>query len=396
MAKADKLLLGTFTKRSEATSNPGSGTGDSSTGSGTGDSSTGSGTGSSSGSGTGDSSTGSGTGSGSSGNSTGSSSGSGTGSSTGNGTAALPTVVEKTETKADGTKVNTKTETKADGTKKETVTETKTDGSATITVRETEKNASGREVAVTTEAKKDAGGRVTEEKKTSVIAEAAKDTSVTVTSVKDGTGVITSATAEVTKAGSRTASGATKGNISSAVVAQVVAAAGTNDVVIRQTVTNGDGSGFTVSVNAKELESGVTLKIMKIDSKTGELVLCNKKSYDVNGAGGLSLTIGQSGEYVLMTEKEAKEKSDAILKTVRLKESKKDVRVGKTSTVKMSSKLNMNNVSKISYKSSKKSVAKVNSNGKITAKKKGRAVVTATVTLKNGKTKKVKMTITVK
>lgn len=62
----------------------------------------------------------------------------------------------------------------------------------------------------------------------------------------------------------------------------------------------------------------------------------------------------------------------------------------------MSSKLNMNNVSKITYKTSKKSVATVDRNGKVKAKTKGTDTVTAKVTLKNGKTRTVKMTITVK
>jgi mannan endo-1,4-beta-mannosidase len=58
--------------------------------------------------------------------------------------------------------------------------------------------------------------------------------------------------------------------------------------------------------------------------------------------------------------------------------------------------LNMENVSKITYTSSKKSVATVNKNGKITAKKAGTVQVKAKVTLKNGKTKTVTMKVKVK
>lgn len=54
----------------------------------------------------------------------------------------------------------------------------------------------------------------------------------------------------------------------------------------------------------------------------------------------------------------------------------------------MSDKLNMNNVSRITCKTSE--------SGKVTAKKKDKVTVTAKITLKNGTTKTVKMTVTVK
>lgn len=56
----------------------------------------------------------------------------------------------------------------------------------------------------------------------------------------------------------------------------------------------------------------------------------------------------------------------------------------------------MENVAKITYKSSKKSVVSVNKNGKIKGKKKGTGKVTATVTLKDGTKKIVTIKVTVK
>ena len=56
----------------------------------------------------------------------------------------------------------------------------------------------------------------------------------------------------------------------------------------------------------------------------------------------------------------------------------------------------MENVAKIIYKSSKKSVVSVNKNGKITRKKKGTGKVTAEVTLKDGTKKTVRMKVKVK
>ena len=60
------------------------------------------------------------------------------------------------------------------------------------------------------------------------------------------------------------------------------------------------------------------------------------------------------------------------------------------------SKLDMDNVEKITYSTSKKSVATVNKNGTVTTKKSGKVTIRAKVLLKNGKTKTVKMTVTVK
>lgn len=299
-----------------------------------------------------------------------------------------------TETKPDGTKVETTTQTKADGTKVETVTETKTDGSATTTVKETEKNSSGKEVAVTTVTEKDASGKVQSETTTSVIAKADTNTSATVTAVKDSKGAVT-ATAAVTKTGTTDETGKTNGAISAVVVKQITEAAGTSDVTITQTVTNGSRK-FTVEVNAKNLVSGGNLKIMKLDPKTGEYVLCNKKNYAVNAAGGVDLSIKTDGDFILVNEADAKAASDAILNTVKVKSSSKTVTKGKSTTVAMSSGLNMKNVSTITYTVSNKSVAAVNKNGKVTTKKAGTVTVNAKVTLKNGRTKTVKMTIKVK
>ena len=51
-------------------------------------------------------------------------------------------------------------------------------------------------------------------------------------------------------------------------------------------------------------------------------------------------------------------------------------------------------VKKITYKSSKKSIAKVSKNGKITGKKAGTAAIKAKITLKNGMKKTVCESIT--
>ena len=69
---------------------------------------------------------------------------------------------------------------------------------------------------------------------------------------------------------------------------------------------------------------------------------------------------------------------------------------GKKTTVKLSSKLDMDNVAKITYRSSDKTKVKVDKNGKVTAKKKGNVTVKVIVTLNDGTTKTVKVKVKVK
>ena len=56
----------------------------------------------------------------------------------------------------------------------------------------------------------------------------------------------------------------------------------------------------------------------------------------------------------------------------------------------------MKNVAKITYSSADKALAVVSKNGSIRTKKAGKVVIKAKVTLKNGTTKTLKMTINVK
>ena len=85
-----------------------------------------------------------------------------------------------------------------------------------------------------------------------------------------------------------------------------------------------------------------------------------------------------------------------ILATVKVKKTSATITEGKKLTVQMSKKLDMDNVAKITYSTSKKSVAAVSKNGQITGKNTGSADITAKVILNNGKTKTVKMRITVR
>ncbi|MDD7178502.1 MAG: carbohydrate binding domain-containing protein, partial [Lachnospiraceae bacterium] len=133
------------------------------------------------------------------------------------------------------------------------------DGTTTETVKETVKNESGKEVATVVTTQKDKDGNVTGSTEVSTIENVAKNTQVTITVEKDASGKVAEAVAEVTKKGTETSAG-TKGTISSAVVKQIVEAAGSEDVKITTAVTDAKGNEkYTVAVDAGDLVAGKKL-----------------------------------------------------------------------------------------------------------------------------------------
>lgn len=267
------------------------------------------------------------------------------------------------------------------------------DGSITETKTDQTKNGAGNDVSVTITTEKDSQGNVTESKEVSVIAEADKNTSVTVTVVKDAAGKVVSTEAVVETAGK---AGKTNiaGTISGNVISQITEAAGTDKVEISVTVEA--GSSYTVSVVAANLTAGTELVVVAVDKKTGKYVLVNAKTYKVSADGSVKLALPAGANYELVTEKQAAKIEKEILKTVKLKNSSVTIKNGKSKKVQLSSKLDMQNVSKITYTSSKKSVATVSSKGKIKAKKAGTVTIKVKVTLKNGATKTLKLKVKVK
>ena len=220
-------------------------------------------------------------------------------------------------------------------------------------------------------------------------------TTATVTVTKDASGKVT-AEAAVAATGKTSKTGV-KASVIADVIQAVTDAAGTIDVTITQEVKKADGTtAYTVQVNAADVKAGAKLAVMKKDEKTGELVLVNKKSYKVTKDGSVSLTFKDRGVYVLKTQAEVKAAAKQIAKTIASAKSTVNIGVKKTTVFQWSKKLNMENVAKITYKSSKKSVVSVNKNGKIKGKKKGTGKVTATVTLKDGTKKIVTIKVTVK
>lgn len=214
-----------------------------------------------------------------------------------------------------------------------------------------------------------------------------KKAEASVTITKDAQGNVTSANATVS---------GSKGTLTADVVKQLTEAAGTEDLTIILQVKNANGDvKYTVSVSSKNVKNNKSLKAFVVNRKTGEYELINSKTYKAED-GNLNVSFGKKGDYVLLTTKEAARIEKEILKTIAPKKAKATVKKGKTTEFKLDSKLNQNNVKKVTYKTSKKSIATVNKNGKIKANRKGTVTIKATVTLKNGKTKTVSMKIVVR
>lgn len=226
-----------------------------------------------------------------------------------------------------------------------------------------------------------------ETSKVEITVSGGKKAEASVTITKDVQGNVTSANATVS---------GSKGTLTADVVKQLTEAAGTKDLTIIVQVKNANGDvKYTVSVSAKNVKNNKSLKAFVVNRKTGEYELINSKTYKAKD-GNLNVSFGKKGDYVLLTTKEAARIEKEILKTIAPKKTKATVKKGKTTEFKLDSKLNQNNVKKVTYKTSKKSIATVNKNGKIKANRKGTVTIKATVTLKNGKTKTVSMKIAVR
>ena len=226
-----------------------------------------------------------------------------------------------------------------------------------------------------------------ETSKVEITVSGGKKAEASVTITKDAQGNVTSAKATVS---------GSKGTLTADVVKQLIEAAGTEDFTIILQVKNANGDvKYTVSVSAKNVKHNKSLKAFVVNRKTGEYELINSKTYKAKD-GNLNVSFGKKGDYVLLTTKEAARIEKEILKTIAPKKAKATVKKGKTTEFKLDSKLNQNNVKKVTYKTSKKSIATVNKNGKIKANRKGTVTIKATVTLKNGKTKTVSMKIVVR
>jgi len=149
----------------------------------------------------------------------------------------------------------------------------------------------------------------------------------------------------------------------------------------------------TILINGKDLEE-TDFVVYAID-KQGNSVIVNPKQNQIKiKEAQMILNIADTGDFQLFNTADAEVIEKAILKTITPKNKNVSVKKGKKTTFKLSSQCNKNNILKITYKASNKNV-KVYKNGTIKGQKKGKATVTATIILKNGKQKKFKMNVKV-
>lgn len=304
------------------------------------------------------------------GSSSGGGSVSGGGSSAGGGTVVNPD--NKTE--------DTKTEVKPDGTR----VETKTD---------TVKNDQGNEVKSETTTIKNADGTVASVTTTIEIKDAATNTTINMVVKKDAAGEVTEAKAEIEAVAAAGKNGKAKTMLNADAAEQMIQAAGTKNVTIKQTVRDDKGNTlYTVETDAKNLEAGRKLTLVEI--RDGKQILVTKTAkVDTNG----NFTIrAPKGEYQLLNETQMKTLRKQILATVKPAKKSVTIKKGKKAAISLSKKLDKANVAKITYRSTKKSVVTITKNGKATGKKKGTAVIEITVVLNDGTKKVIKTKVTVK
>lgn len=304
------------------------------------------------------------------GSSSGGGSASGGGSSAGGGTVVNPD--NKTE--------DTKTEVKPDGTR----VETKTD---------TVKNDQGNEVKSETTTIKNADGTVASVTTTIEIKDAATNTTINMVVKKDAADEVTEAKAEIEAVAAAGKNGKAKTTLNADAAEQMIQAAGTKNVTIKQTVRDDKGNTlYTVETDAKNLEAGRKLTLVEI--RDGKQILVAKSAkVDTNG----NFTIrAPKGEYQLLNETQMKTLRKQILATVKPAKKSVSIKKGKKAAISLSKKLDKANVAKITYRSTKKSVVTITKNGKATGKKKGAAVIEITVVLNDGTKKVIKTKVTVK
>jgi hypothetical protein len=309
------------------------------------------------------------------------------------------TTVTTEESKDDGSTVTTETKKDSDGNVTATTTTTVSEDNSKVVVEETtDETSKGATIEQTTTTVYDTTGTVTSVTENHDVTSIGNNTNATVTIQKSGDGTVTDAAVAIDKTGA-TKDGGVQATFTNKVMGQVndILGDAVKDATITMSVKDEQGSDcYSVTINSAELTPNNTLYIYKQD-ENGNYVIVNAKEYTTDAKGQLKLNIKSKNDFVLLNEQEANAATKAVLSTVKATKTKATVSKSKTTTMKLDGGLNMANVKSVVYKTSKSSVAAVNKKtGKITAKKSGKATVSAVVTLKNGTKKTVKMTINVK
>ena len=179
-------------------------------------------------------------------------------------------------------------------------------------------------------------------------------------------------------------------------------AATNKDVSVSIDVMDKNGKlNYKVKVNTADVKANVTLYVYKYDSKTKTYNMVKPKNQKVKADANANIDckfdkLSSTQNYEITTKKQSEKISKKILATVKVNTANKTIKENKSAKFKFDKGLNMDNVKSVKYSTTNKKVATVSKSGKIKAKDTGKVTVKAKVTLLNGKTKTVKMTIKVK
>jgi Bacterial Ig-like domain (group 4)./F5/8 type C domain. len=147
----------------------------------------------------------------------------------------------------------------------------------------------------------------------------------------------------------------------------------------------------TVSLKGTHLQSGNGAYLYSYNSSTGKYKEVVGPKYKVDKSGNVTFEIGQGAQYVLLTARPDAAVTDRLVDGVVVPEAQK-VPAGGTAKVKVT--VPESAPAKITYKVDNRSLAKVDKNGKITAKGNGTVTLTTTVTIQgSAKTFVTKVTV---
>ncbi|MFA9462693.1 MAG: bacterial Ig-like domain-containing protein [Velocimicrobium sp.] len=162
-----------------------------------------------------------------------------------------------------------------------------------------------------------------------------------------------------------------------------------------------------LSVKVSDVKVGQKVYVYKVNDKTKKLeTMVGSFSHKVDENGYVTLGVLEGGDYLVLTEKAAKNQVTLIKHQIKIDIKQKTMKVGKTSKVSVLLPTCLNNTDvanssaigkvKITYKVSNKKVASIDKNGKVKAKRAGTVIITTTITLYNGSTRTEKTKIYVK
>ena len=213
---------------------------------------------------------------------------------------------------------------------------------------------------------------------------------------KNAKGKINSATAEILDRGF--------GNvkISGEALSEIVKAAGTKNVKTTiKMLTKNDWVIREVTVNVNTLLKRTVrpkkMKIIEIDPETGEKLVVSKMPFRVAADGSVELDHNELGHgiYELVTADEEEALTKQILRSIKATKQSATIREKQGTYFWFEKGVNWFNVDKVTFSVLNPDVARVSSNGRITGLKPGKTVVKAVVRLQNGRSKLIRMTVTV-